>query len=110
LRWINAGPAELVQIATMIRFYKPQTKTEGSPPEYTDTVRNMAKMSERLGLSTVPAAWPASISQLAQAIDACQRCDADELCNDWLARAPQIVKLPPEFCPNAAELNRAKQA
>jgi hypothetical protein len=94
----------------MIRFSKLQTKTEGPPTEHPNTVRNMAKMSERLGLSTVPAAWPAGVSQLAQAIDACQRCDVDELCSDWLARAPQTVKLPPDFCPNAAEFTRAKQA
>jgi hypothetical protein len=30
---------------------------------------NMAAMTERLGLSTVPAAWPTGVSQLAQAID-----------------------------------------
>lgn len=94
----------------MFRFCKPQTKTEGPPAEHQDTVRNLAKMTERLGLSTVPAAWPTGVSQLAQAIDACQRCDADEVCGDWLARVPETIKLPPEFCPNAPALKHAKRA
>jgi hypothetical protein len=109
LRWINAGAAELVQTATMFRSYKPQTDPAASAKLHPDTVGSMAKMTGRLGLSTVPAAWPAGVSQLAQAIDACQRCDADEVCGDWLARVPQTIKLPPEFCPNAAELMRTKQ-
>ncbi len=68
-------------------------------------------MTERLGLSVaVPAAWPTGVSQLAQAIDACQRCDTAEVCIDWLARAPAIIETPPAFCPNAAELKRAKAA
>lgn len=69
---------------------------------------NMAAMSGRLGLNTVPAAWPSGVSHLAQAIDACQRCDAQEVCNDWLVRAPVTIKAAPAFCPNADEFARNK--
>ena len=80
-------------------------------PQKTQTVpaRNFAAISDRLDLPTVPAAWPTGVSQLALAIEACQRCDADEVCTDWLARAPQRIATPPAFCPNAATLARAKQ-
>lgn len=73
-----------------------------------DHVRNMAAMIGRLGLSTVPAAWPTGVSHLAQAIDACQRCDTAVVCTDWLRRAPDSIELPPAFCPNAEALARAK--
>jgi hypothetical protein len=62
---------------------------------------NMAAMTERLGLSPAPAAWPTGVSQLAQAIDACQRCDTAVACTDWLKRAPKAIELSPVFCPNA---------
>ena len=74
----------------------------------------MADMTERLGLSApsaaVPAAWPTGVSQLALAIEACQRCDTAVVCTDWLARAPRAVIAVPAFCPNAPEFKRAKQA
>lgn len=73
--------------------------------------RNLADMSGRLGLSApVAAAWPTGVSQLAQAIDACQRCDATEVCTDWLTRAPAVIETPPAFCPNAADLKRVKES
>jgi uncharacterized protein DUF6455 len=70
---------------------------------------NMAGMTERLGLSTVPAAWPTGVSQLAQAIDTCQRCDTAVVCTDWLARAPKAIELAPVFCPNAFTFTLAKR-
>ena len=73
-----------------------------------DSVPNMAAMTGRLGLDTVPAAWPTGVSQLALAINACQQCDAFDVCTDWLARAPSTVKKPPAFCPNAPEFARVK--
>lgn len=81
-------------------------------PASHDLARNLADMTGRLGLSApaVPAAWPTGVSQLAQAIDACQRCDTTEVCTDWLARAPAVIEAPPAFCPNAAELKRAKES
>jgi hypothetical protein len=91
-----------------------KTSNRTSAPGSTDPVGNMADMTERLGLSSsaspVPAAWPTGVSQLAQAIEACQRCDTAEVCTDWLNRAPNVVEQPPEFCPNAPEFRRVKAA
>jgi hypothetical protein len=56
-----------------------------------------------------PAAWPTGVSLLAQMVDACQRCDADEVCGDWLARAPKKIATPPAFCPNADALKKAAE-
>ena len=75
-----------------------------------NNVPNMVVMTERLGLDTAPAVWPTGVSLLAQAIDACQRCDTGEVCGDWLKRAPKSIEMPPAFCPNAPEFRRAKQA
>jgi hypothetical protein len=72
--------------------------------------RDMAVMTERLGLAMVPAAWPTGVSHLAQAIDACQRCDTAVVCTDWLRRAPKAIELPPAFCPNAETFAVAKKA
>jgi hypothetical protein len=44
---------------------------------------------------------------LAQMVDACQRCEVEAVCNDWLARAPDKIATPPEFCPNADVLKKA---
>lgn len=71
--------------------------------------RNLAEMSRSLGIVPVEAqaaAWPTGVSLLAQMIDACQRCDAEPVCNDWLARAPGRIASPPAFCPNADALKR----
>jgi len=81
LRWINAALAKSVQILKMILFFRPQPATAASPEAQPDTVRAMAAAAEPVGLWTVPAAWPAGVSQLAIAIDACQRCDPD-VCSD----------------------------
>jgi hypothetical protein len=74
--------------------------------------RNLAEMSERLQLDAkqtpCPAKWPTGVSLLAQMVDACQRCDTVEVCNDWLARAPKKIEAPPAFCPNADALKRSK--
>ena len=70
----------------------------------------MAAMTERLGLSTAPAAWPTGVSLLAQAIASCQRCEAGGVCSDWLARAPKTIEVPPAFCANAPEFKQAKKA
>lgn len=83
-----------------------------SPKSKPDAARNFSanfsKMAEKLGV-TVPAAWPAGASLLTQAYEACRRCDADEVCADRLKRAPESIQLPPDFCPNAAELSRANK-
>jgi hypothetical protein len=78
-------------------------KTSNSP------AGNIAILSDRLDLPPVAAAWPTGVSQLALAVAACQRCEADAVCTDWLARAPAKIATPPAFCPNAPALARAKQ-
>ena len=92
--------------ANMQRVSKYQAA--GSPKVSRDHVSNMAAMTARIGISTVPAAWPQGVSQLARAIDACQRCDTATVCTDWLRRAPDSIDLPPEFCPNAATFKATK--
>lgn len=66
---------------------------------------NFSAMADKLGV-TVPAAWPSGMAQLSDAYAACQRCVADKACADWLARMPDSIQLPPEFCPNHAEFAR----
>jgi hypothetical protein len=82
LRWINAAPAKSVQTKTMDRLIKPQ-KLPSAPQAQPDTVRGTAAIE----LATVVAAWPTGVSPLAQAVDACQRTDSEQVSTDWLARA-----------------------
>jgi hypothetical protein len=92
--------------ANMQRFSKYQA---ADPPRVSpDHVSNMAAMTTRIGVSTVPAAWPQGVSQLARAIEACQRCDTAAVCTDWLTRAPASFDVPPVFCPNRAIFKTAK--
>jgi len=97
----------------MIRFRKEPVMPTGAPNVTVEPARgtaaNMAAMTNRLGLDTVPAAWPTGISQLALTINACQHCDAFEVCTDWLVRAPRIIAVPPAFCPNASAFKEAKE-
>jgi hypothetical protein len=65
-----------------------------------DAAGRMAPMTERLGLATVAAAWPVGVSQLAQAIGACQRNETGQVRTDWLAHASDSIVLPPVFCAN----------
>ncbi len=82
------------------------TQTPKSKPDAARNFSaNFSKMADKLGV-TVPAAWPTGVSQLTQAYEACRRCDADEICTDWLKDVPDPVQSPPEFCPNAAGLTR----
>lgn len=83
-------------------------RTVASQPS-PDHVPNMAAMTGRLGLDIVPAAWPTGVSQLALAINTCQRCDTFDVCNDWLVRAPKAIATPPAFCPNAEAFKQAKE-
>ena len=89
---------------------KDQTMATGAANASPDRVPNMAAMAGRLGLTTVPAAWPTGGSQLARAIDACQRCDAGEVCTDWLDRVPKVITSAPAFCPNGPRFEQAKKA
>lgn len=96
----------------MIGFKKDKDKAVLTDVPEAESVptRNMAAMTRRLGLNTVPAAWPTGVSQLAIAVATCQRCSAGEVCSDWLLRAPKTIEVPPPFCPNAPEFTRAKKA
>lgn len=78
-----------------------------APPMKPDAAANFSGVARKMGLPTVPAAWPTGMASLRQAYEACRRCDSDEACADWLARAPNAIQMPPAFCPNAAELTRA---
>jgi len=73
-----------------------------------DRALDALAMSGALDLSTVPAAWPTGVSQLAQAVDACQQCDTGGVCADRLNRAPEGLSVPAEFCPEAATFGSAK--
>jgi len=61
----------------MIRFNPSQSGPEQRSEANRETV------GQRV-LATVPAAWPAGVSQLAQAVDACQRYQPGEARTDWL--------------------------
>jgi hypothetical protein len=45
---------------------------------------------------------------LSSAIRTCQFCNADEVCRDWLARAPKSLAKAPAFCPNATLFAQAR--
>jgi hypothetical protein len=64
----------------MIRLNSMQT----APEPRSEATGDMAAAARRLALATVPAAWPTGVSQLAQAVDACQRCQPGEARTDWL--------------------------
>jgi len=70
---------------------------------------NLAAMAGRAGVSTVAAAWPSGFAHLGVMVTACERCDATDVCSDWLARAPGTIAKAPPFCPNAAELDAARK-
>jgi len=54
------------------------------------------RTSPRQELALVPAAWPAGVSALAQAVTACQRRDEGEL--NVQARMTIATALPSAFC------------
>jgi hypothetical protein len=62
-------------------------KSQPSAPEPSNTVRNLPAVAERHDLVMVPAAWPAGASQLAIAIEVCQRSKDVEVHRDWVAAA-----------------------
>jgi hypothetical protein len=97
-------------VGGMVQPAKDKAMRAAAPQAGHGHVPNMAAMTGRLGLDTVPSAWPTGVSRLALAIDICHRCDAFDVCTDWLARAPRAIAAPPAFCPNAAEFKRAKDA
>jgi len=71
----------------MMLIYRAQLRPSVPPPLGPDTVGVLPAIHGELGQTTVVAAWPAGVSQLAQAIDASQRCDNQVIRSDWIARA-----------------------
>jgi hypothetical protein len=71
-------------------------------------LRNMSEMMDRLGFDTETLAR--TELNVSSVIRACQICPADEVCHNWLARAPKSFKQAPSFCPNAERYARAIQA
>ena len=91
LRWINAGLGARAQKACMMMF----RKSEAMVPQ--SAALPMAELSG--ALASVPAAWPAGVSNLARALNACQRSDRGVVCGDWLAATPNAVALPGAMFP-----------
>ena len=64
-----------------------------------DTLRNMAEMMWRLGLTRLPATRSGDFD-LHAAVTVCMACPAGQTCSDWLYRAPKTLDRAPVFCPN----------
>jgi len=84
-------------------------KSMPSPSKPGEPAANLAEMAKRAGARTVAAAWPTGLARLGVMVTTCERCDASEVCRDWLARAPKGVDIVPPFCPNAADLHAARK-
>jgi hypothetical protein len=96
--------SEIASNKIMGRFSELQLTSTAPPEVHSDTVRGRAAMVGKLGLTTVPAAWPTGVSPLAQAVDACQRRDTREV--DWLARASNSIVLLSAFSPKGRAFAR----
>lgn len=59
------------------------------------TDRDVAAVSGAVTLATVAAAWPAGVSALALAVNACQRRDFHL---DWPLHSPKKIVSPSAFC------------
>jgi hypothetical protein len=83
LRWIKTSDAKSDQIANMDR----SNKTMSSHQQRSDTVGGAVAWGAAPASATVPAAWPAAVSQLAQYLDAWQRSEQGQGDPDRPARA-----------------------
>ncbi len=63
--------------------------------------QNMCAMLDRLGLDASMLAHGRLASDLRAAVTSCQHCAADQVCQEWLVRAPESIERAPAFCPNA---------
>ena len=63
--------------------------------------RNMCEMLDRLGLDAAMLAHGRLASDLRSAVSTCHSCKADQVCQEWLMRAPESIDSSPAFCPNA---------
>jgi hypothetical protein len=94
LLWINAARGKSVDSNKMKRIDKrelPAVVLQLQPA----TDRNIAAVSGAVTLATVPAAWPAGVSALALAVNACQRRDFHL---DWPLHSPKKIVSPSAFC------------
>ena len=71
-------------------------------------IRNMLDLTKRLGLLAVGNGI--ADLDLVAAIRTCADCNCGETCRAWLAHAPNTLRQPPSFCPDALQLARAKAA
>lgn len=76
------------QTAGMVRFGRHKLETLAASQQRPDTVCDMM-IGEPFTMAAVPvaAAWPAGASQLAIAIDVCQRSNDVEVHRDWVVAA-----------------------
>jgi hypothetical protein len=63
--------------------------------------QNMSEMLDRLALDAEMLALGRLANGLRSAVSTCQSCDADQLCQTWLMRAPEWLDEAPAFCANA---------
>jgi len=94
LLWINATHAKSVDPEKMEQMKEPQWPPLALQMQPT-TDRNVAAVSGAVTLVTVPAAWPAGVSALALAVNACQRRDFHL---DWPLHSPKKIVSPSAFC------------
>src|SRR3974377_109002 len=66
-------------------------------------------MLNRLGLDAAMLAHGRLGTALRSAVDTCQSCDANLLCEAWLVHAPKQLDKAPVFCPNAAVFARVRE-
>jgi Family of unknown function (DUF6455) len=71
-------------------------------------LQNMSEMMDRLGFDS--GALAREDFNIKSVFNACQVCAADEVCHDWLARAPKALGQAPAFCANMEYFARIKQA
>jgi hypothetical protein len=71
-------------------------------------LRNMSAMIDRLGLDPVMLARGRLGHNLRSALRTCQSCSAEDVCRDWLVRAPHTLERAPRFCPNAERFARVR--
>ncbi len=81
----------------MDRFNKSQSPTAPREAQRA-TDRQMAAVTGQFKVATVPAAWPAGVSPLAQVVEACQRRDTRDAGTDLPLRQPNSFVPPPAFC------------
>ena len=69
---------------------------------------NMSEMTKRLEADSK--ALGRQESNVRSVFRACQNCSADDVCHDWLVRAPKSLGHAPAFCPNAKRFAHAGRA